>query len=226
MRRRPELVLAATLVLGLLVLLGVGFANVREEAFTLGVQPGGVAAVLMPGDRACQELIDVPEEFSEVELQLGTYRRAGAALELTVHERRGGGSVLGRGSLEGGYPDVSRQRISVGEVAADQQVAVCVEATAGPKVALYGNAGRAAPASTLRVNGKEVDADLTLVFHEADGRSLIAELPDMFDRAALFKGGWVGPWTFWLLTLAVLGLVPLALTRALRGLADGGSAQT
>ena len=218
MRRRPELVLWASLALAVVVLVVVGLATVRDDAFTLGVTPGVVAAVLYPGDRACQELIDVPEDFSEVELQLGTFRRAGAPLEISVHDRAGAGPVLGRGRLPGGYPDVSRQRVAVGEVAAGQRVAVCAESVGGPKVAIYGNAGAAAPDSPLRLRGRRVNRDLTLVFYEADGRSLIAEVPAMFDRASLFRSGWIGPWTYWLLALAAVTLVPFALGRALRGL--------
>ncbi|MEA2332387.1 MAG: hypothetical protein QOH58_2525 [Thermoleophilaceae bacterium] len=216
MRDRPELALAAVLGLALAVLLTVGLTDRRDEAFTLGVQPAGVVE-LKPGERACQEGIDVPADFSSVELQVGTFRREGSPLEVTVHERTGSGRLLGRGVLAGGYPDVSRQRADVGRVEAGQRVAVCVEARGPRKVGLYGNVARAAPGSTLRAEGRPVDADLTLVFH-GDERSVLGELPDMLSRAALFKAGWAGAWTFWLLTLAVVALVPLALGLAVRSL--------
>jgi hypothetical protein len=48
-------------------------------------------------------------------------------------------------------------------------------------------------------------------------RSALAQLPDSFERAALFHPGWVGAWTFWVLTAAVLLGVPALLVRALRG---------
>jgi hypothetical protein len=223
MRDRPQLTLAAVVALGLLVLIGVGLGDRSDEAFTLGVRPAGVAAELRPGNRACQERIEVPEDFSSVELQIGTYRRAGVPLDVSVTERTATGPRLGSGSLGGGYPDVSRQRVGVGEIDSGGQIAVCVENAGTRKVALYGNAGIAAPFSPLRVRGRVVDNDLTLIFHRSQERSLIAELPDSFDRASLFKAGWVGAWTFWLLGLAVVGLVPLVLALALRGLGrDGG----
>jgi hypothetical protein len=178
---------------------------------------------LRPGDQVCQEHIDVPESFFEVEFQVGTFRREGAPLALTVRERDDSGTVIGRGSLAGGYPDVTRQRVEVGEVGEGQQVAVCFESVGPPKLALYGNAAIASPTSTLRIEGKEAPTDVTVVFHQADERSLLGELPRMFERAALFKGGWVGPWAFWLLAAAVLVLVPLALAHALRGLPHIGS---
>jgi hypothetical protein len=217
MRDRPELTLAAVVAVGLLVLLGVGLTDRRDEAFSLGVRPAGVAAELRQGDRACEERVDASEDFSSVELQVGTYRRAGSPLELTVLEGTAAGRRLGAGTLPGGYPDVSRQRVEVGQIAAGRQVAVCVENRGPRKVALYGNAGIAAPFATLRVSGRPVDADLTLVFHRAEQRSLIAALPDALRHAALFKAGWVGAWTFWLLALAVVGLAPLVLVLAVRG---------
>jgi hypothetical protein len=223
MRDRPQLTLVAVVAAGLLVLIGVALTDRRDEAFTLGVRPAGVAAQLRPGDRACQERIDVPEDFSSVELQIGTYKREGVPLEVSVSERTAAGPRLESGSLNGGYPDVSRQRVEVGEIDSGRQIAVCIENGGTRKVALYGNSGVAAPFSTLRVGRRTVNTDLTLVFHRSEERSLIAELPDMFSRASLFKAGWVGAWTFWLLGLAAVGLVPLVLALALRGLGrDGG----
>jgi hypothetical protein len=223
MRDRPYLALVAVVAAGLAVLIGVALADRSDEAFTLGVRPAGVAAQLRPGDSACQEGIEVPEDFSSVELQVGTYHRAGVPLEVTVRERTASGPRLRSGSLDGGYPDVSRQRVEVGEVDAGPQIAVCVENGGTRRAALYGNSGVAAPFSTLRVGRRAVNNDLTLVFHRSEERSLIAELPDMFSRASLFKAGWVGAWTFWLLGLAAVGLVPLVLALALRGLPrDGG----
>lgn len=222
MRDRPELTLAAVVALGLAVLIAVGLADRRGEAFTLGVRPGGVGAELRPGQRACEERIEVPEQFSAIELQIGTYRRPGVPLELTVHDRTAAGRELGAGDLAGGYPDVSRQLVEVGSIGAGRQVAVCVRNAGSRRVALYGNAGIAAPFSTLRVEGRSVDNDLTLVFHRSGERSLLAALPGAFRHAALFKAGWVGAWTVWLVALAVVGLVPLALALALRSLRDDG----
>jgi hypothetical protein len=223
MRDRPQLTLVAVVAAGLLVLIGVGLTDRSDEAFTLGVRSAGVAAELRPGSRACEERIEVPEDFSSVELQIGTYRRPGPPLEVSVRERTAAGPELGRGSLDGGYPDVSRARIGVGDIDAGRQIAVCVENGGERRVALYGNAGVAAPFSTLRVRGRRVDNDLTLVFYRSEKRSLVAELPDVFSHASLFKAGWVGAWTFWLLGLAAIGLVPLVLALALRGLGrDGG----
>ena len=46
---------------------------------------------------------------------------------------------------------------------------------------------------------------------EGERASIISQLPTLFERMALFRPSWVGPWTYWLLFLVV---VPRA--RALR----------
>ena len=56
--------------------------------------------------------------------------------------------------------------------------------------------------------------------------TLLSDIPTVFERAALFRPGWVGVWTFWLLAAALLGAFPLAalaLTRAID--ADGRAAE-
>jgi hypothetical protein len=54
-------------------------------------------------------------------------------------------------------------------------------------------------------------------------RSLIALLPDMAERASVFRAGWVGPWTYLVLALLVLVAVPALLAR---GLARAGAEDT
>jgi hypothetical protein len=216
--RRPAIVFAAIVTIAVLGLAAVALTDRQDEAFTLGVAPATVAADLGPDARACQEGIDVPSSFSTIEVQVGTYERPGEPLTVTVHEENGSGRLLAWGSLPGGYPDVSRPMIQVSPgVDSGQRVAVCVEARGARRTALYGNAGVAAPASSLRVDDRAVDTDLALVFRSGE-RSLAAELPDTFGRAALFKASWIGPWTFCLLGLAVLVLVPVALLLAMRQL--------
>jgi hypothetical protein len=41
-------------------------------------------------------------------------------------------------------------------------------------------------------------------------------VPQAFERAALFRPAWVGPWTFWLLLGLVAAGVPLLLAAAYR----------
>ena len=62
---------------------------------------------------------------------------------------------------------------------------------------------------------RDLFSDLSVVFLHDSRRSVLSQLPDVFDRASVFRPGWVGPWLFWLLSAAVLLGVPLLLARAL-----------
>jgi hypothetical protein len=44
---------------------------------------------------------------------------------------------------------------------------------------------------------------------------MLATLPHAFERASVFRPGWVGPWLYWLLAAAVLLGIPVLLARAL-----------
>lgn len=209
--RRLVVAFLAPYLAGLAVLGGVALASRSDGAFTLGVVPGGFVP-LAPAQVACESGVDVPEPFDRVQPLVGTYRRPGPPLRAEV--RTPAGRLLGRGIRAGGYPDTSRVSILVGHVAAGQRVSVCVWSPTG-RVALYSNRGGSAPAATFTRAGQPIDVDVDLRFGRAP-RSRLSELPEMLRHAALFKAGGVGPWTLWLLLVAILvGAPALALGAAL-----------
>ena len=61
---------------------------------------------------------------------------------------------------------------------------------------------------------------MTVVFLTDERHSMLAQLPDVFERASVFRPGWVGPWVFWLLMALTLIGVPLLLARALADSSD------
>jgi hypothetical protein len=208
---------------GLLALALVAGGDSRALAFTLGVPPTQVGAELRPGQTACQAPVLVSSEFSRVRFQVGTYGRSGEPLELVVRSLRSG-RALGQGRLRGGYPDGSQRSVPVGRVAPEEPVEVCIRNAGEHKAALYGSVTAAAPGTDARVAGAETGTDLTLVFERAEPRSMLATVPDIFRRASVFRPGWVGSWTFWVLALLVGAGVPalLALALALARVSDGG----
>jgi hypothetical protein len=213
MRRAAVIVCLAVFAAGVAAVLIVGATDRRALAFTLGVIPGpDPAAKLQAGQEACERGIDVPEKFDRIQLQVGTYRRPGPPLDVTVTDSRG--ARLGADRIPAGYPDVSQQFARVGDVPAGRRITVCVRALRGP-VALYGNAGVAAPESTLTVAGKPKDNDLTLRFLR-EPRSTLSRVPEMFRHAALFKVSWLGAWAFWILAALVLLATPALAVVALR----------
>ena len=61
--------------------------------------------------------------------------------------------------------------------------------------------------------------DIAMVFPRAKSKTVLELVPQIFSRAALFRPGIVGPWTYWLLAALILFAAPLLLARAAR-LAD------
>lgn len=214
--RRAALIAFAVLALAGAGLVAVaGASRERTLAFTLGAPSSMPAVVLQPRDVACQGPIAVAAAFDGVELQPGTFRAPGSQLALVVR-RLPGGEPIARGRLAAGYPDVKRETIHVGAVPAGGYVDVCVTNAGARRTALYGSGDAAARTSTATLDGKPAGADIDLVFRTRP-RSTLALVPQMLQRMALFRGGWVGPWLYWLLLAAVLLGVPALLARALAG---------
>jgi hypothetical protein len=213
--RRAAVTLLAVTALGLAGLAVTAAGDGRELAFTIGVVPTTPAATLAPGETVCQSPISVSEAFSRVGLRTGGPRGEGQPLAVSVRAA-GATRILGEGRLGGGFPDQANLTTAVGPVAAGQRIALCVRNTGNRAAIVYGNAAGAAPPSEARQGGRTLDTDLAVVFLKERERSMLSELPDVFERASLFRPGWVGPWTFWALSVLVLLGVPLLLARALR----------
>jgi hypothetical protein len=82
------------------------------------------------------------------------------------------------------------------------------------RTAVYGNTLAASPLSGASIGRRQLDTDVAVVFLD-DRRSMLAWLPRAFERASVFRPGFVGAWLFWALAAAVLIGVPLLLARAL-----------
>jgi hypothetical protein len=223
MRRPPARV--AALFAGVVVLAVAVAALVRtDDAFTLGVTNGGAVAPLRPGATACQTGIVVPPHagFDRIVFSLGTYGRSGPPVDVAVRDDATH-AVLAHGRLAGGYPDIGRapeHTVRVGDVAAGRHIAVCFTDRGDRRVAVYGNAGIASRPTSAVVAGKPADADLNVRF-EREPRSVLSLAPAIAERAALFRPGWVGAWTYALLAALMLLVVPALLVRALQDATAG-----
>lgn len=219
MRRLALLVVVAAGVAALLV---VQFTQSTKLAFTLGAAPQAAIAKLKAGQQICQRSINVPPHagFDRVALQIGTNHHPGSALGVVV--RRHGGGVLGRGALAGGYPDIplhgGYREIVTGHVAADQPIDVCVANQGSRTVTLYGSGALANRTSDATLDGRPAQYDVAMVFR-TEKRSRGSQLGHVFARAALFRPGFAGAWTYWVLAALVVLAVPALLWRSL-GVAD------
>ena len=214
MRRAGIPALLATACAGILAFAVTAAGDSRDVAFTLGVVPAGAVAVLNPGEAACQSPISVPAEFDGVRFQVGTYGKPGPPLAIAIRSLESDRRLAG-GRLSGGYPDVSQLSVAVGQVRASQRVEVCVRNVGARRAALYGNVGLAAGETEARIGARRLGTDLSLVFERDEPRSLLSLVPDIFERASVFRPVWVGAWTFWILAGALLAGVPVLLALAL-----------
>ena len=219
MRRAGVIALLLATGFGVLALFGVAARDDRDLAFTIGVRPTIPAATLAPGVSVCQTGITVPDPFTRVRVRAGSPVGPGQPLDLRVLEV-GSNRELAHGHLPGGYPNPTEESARVGRVAAGQRIAVCVRNTGRQRALLYGNTAAAALPSEAWIKARRLDTDVALVFLTDERHSMLALLPDVFERASVFRPGWVGPWVFWLLMALTLIGVPLLLARALADSSD------
>lgn len=219
MRRTWSATFVAVVAAGLAGLLLTAVIEQRDLAFTLGVQPAQVAAVLKPGDQVCQRPLYASAEAADVRFKVGTYGRPGGPLDVTTRSLPNG-SVVNTGAVSGGYADNSTLRAPVAGVKEGEVISLCLLNRGSRRLALYGGAPQAARTSAAFVNGKNANTDLTLIFERSHSRSMLSALPDVFRHAALWHPGWVGAWTFWVLLVVMATGVPLLLWRALAGVEE------
>jgi hypothetical protein len=200
------LVLLAVALVGLLGLFAEAAGDKRDLAFTLGVVPNIPAASLRPGATVCQGPIDVPDDFSRIRFRTGGELDQRLVVSVLAYPS---GRVLATGRATSTDPSAA-----VGKVGAEQKVAVCVRNAGSRQISLFGNAGQASSLSAAVLNRRVLDNDVAFTFVD-ERRSMLAQLPRAFERAGVFRPGFVGPWLYWVLAGAVLLGIPLLLARAL-----------
>jgi len=213
-RASPPALLLTLVVAGLVALLVVSLQPRRQTVLSLGVQPLLVAVEIPAGGRACQRGLVAPESFDAVRLSIGTFFGPGQPLSVEIVGP--GGTVRARGRLAGGYPDIGRApstRVLLAAPAPPGPLDVCVANRGSRRLALFGNGAAASPTFAER-RGRRLPADASIVLERRASASWLSLAPDMARRAALFRPGWVGTWTYWLLAALVLLAGPLLLGRA------------
>lgn len=213
---------AAVMAVGLVALVAVSLTQRSSLVYSLGVNPGPGAAQLGPGVRACQGPVRVPSgaAFDHVGFLLTPVGESTLPVRVEVREADGG-RTLASGTLEPRYAafDPSHPReelVDVGRVQTDDPIELCLVGDPDGEggAVVIGQAGIASPTTSATLDGKPIAGDLAFDLRTHD-RSLAALLPDMADRASQFRAGWVTPWVYLVLALAILVGAPLLLARAL-----------
>lgn len=197
---------------------GVAVVAARDErpvAFTTNVRPAQVVIEVHPGEQACQGSIQAGAEFDAVELLLGTGHRPGPPLSVSVRETYTT-RVVSTGRLPAGARDNQGATVQLDRpVAEGTDFDVCVRNDGRNEVAFYGGPTHEAPGHSF-VGSRPGTGDMRIIFRRTEPRTALAQVPDMFERAALFRPEPVGTWAFWALLVAVAGGIPLLLALALR----------
>lgn len=227
--RAGVLAVAVMAVVGLFVLLIAAGSDGRSTAFSLDIPPSVPVTVVHKGEATCQGPITVPAAFRYVRPWISPSDASGrtpagpvsgSAIDVTVRDAATN-APLASGSIGGQYASEISPTVSLTRpVPAGRRVRVCLRSRGPgtvdlmgaplPNVALVGDDGTASGAG---------QAALALLFLRPHSQSLLSLLPTVFSRASLFRPGWIGPWTYWLLSAALLGtfvLAGVAVTRAAR----------
>jgi hypothetical protein len=210
--RSASLAFAVVCVVGIAGVIAAALDE-RRLAFTLGVQPALVAAMLQPGDTACQGPIAAPADAGAVRFPVGTGGAAGPPLTVSVRTVAG---VAGRATVPAGYRGRAVVNASLPGIEKGRRIALCVRNAGSRPVALYGGPPQASRTSALRLGGRETNTDAALVFERSESTSMLSLLPDAIERATLFKAGWIGEGLLWALAILLVTAVPAALVLGLR----------
>ena len=227
MRSRAGLLLVATALLGVAALIVGRAFDERPFQQRDGVFIAHPVAVLSVGHTACQGPIGLADDTSAVTFNPGTpHAVPGPRIDTTVTDHYSG-AVLAHGRVAAGYDPRRAQTVEfTPPVKANSQVDICFRDAGPGMIHLYGDTrqGDVHPSlssSVASIDGRTLpNDDISMVFPRRHPKSVLALVPEMFERASLFRPGFVGPWLYWLLAgLLILG-APLLLARALTGATD------
>ena len=213
--RSARAVVAGITIGGVILVAAIALLHRTSLAFTPGVVPATSVVTLGPAQQACQQPVDVPDggEFDRVRVVVGA--RGGSPAPLRVAVRGADGRVLAAGTVAGDYGARSERRVRLDRTVHPGRVSVCVANAGTGATNVFGNTDAAARTSTAFRDGRPLHADLSFVFERAP-HSLASELPDILDRAALFRAPWLGSWIYVVLAALLLVVAPWLLVRAVQ----------
>lgn len=188
-------------VIGLGGLLLAAAVDRRPVAFSLNEQLIRPLATITRGQSACEGPIAAQSAFAGIRAFIGTDPPSGGTLTLLVRSPAGATLSARDISARGGN---STYTVGLGRtIAAGATVDVCLRNSGSFRAAFFG-AARADRHVTLTIAGRRTTDEASLLFLTPHPPTLLGDLPTLFARAALFRPGWVGVWTFWLLLAGLL----------------------
>jgi hypothetical protein len=228
MRRRVALPLAGVFVLVVAAMIVRAGSDGRPLQQGLGVFVLQNQVTLNSGHEGCQGPIGLTDRTARVEFNPGTpHAERGPAVMTLIRDARTS-QVLARGKLAAGFDPRVPQTVSFAPaMPANAVVDVCFRNLGPGQVLLFGDTAFGTSrvgflgvhptivTSSASLDGQDLpNHDIAMVFPRPKPKSVLALVPEMFQRAALFRPHWLGAWTYWLLAALVLLATPLLLARA------------
>jgi hypothetical protein len=171
-----------------------------------------VALDVVPPDAAiCVSDIAIEQHSQEARFQVGTFGRPGPPLDVIVT----GVGYRTATQVRGGYADNAVQALPIRPPSGDQLVRVCVHNRGSDKIALYAANDSARSRARVDVDGKLLRATPALAFYEASDRSIAKRVPITVERMSTFRGPLGHEWLIWLVLVAFVVVLPLAIGAAL-----------
>jgi hypothetical protein len=214
----------ALVVAGLIV---GGLNEHRRTAFSVDVPAATPVARLTAGRPVCQRPVSVPSAFSAVRLWIASRSLHPVPVTLSVRGRGrtpfdiGGQLSMPAGVVPGALTSATAnfgRTVSAGAL-----IELCLRAAGGGPLYLFG-AGPTIGSGVISPAPSAGPQAASLVFLSPHSRSVLALLPTMLDRAALFRPTWMGAWTYWVLLAGLVAAVLLlGASVAATARADAGS---
>jgi hypothetical protein len=210
--RRPLLLSLTVVAVAVIVLVILGLHAERTQVLSLRVPDSETVATLTPRSAACEG----PVGAATGSIQAATIWGASVSRRTTleVYARSGAGGIVARGRAPAGTVAATQTVDLVPQTHRNHQVTICVRDAGTAPFMLLGSATN--PGVRTTIGGKRTSAQFSLALL-GPRRSTFSGLPLAFSRAALFRPGWVGSWTFWVLLAGLLvaaGLIATAVMAA------------
>jgi 4-amino-4-deoxy-L-arabinose transferase-like glycosyltransferase len=183
----------------------MAFELARPREFLTGTNNTGVDGTVLhvqPGQQLCVGALDIPGGTGRLRMRLGPSGTTTVATDVVARGRaqRGTIALAARGGPAGSAPTTLDVPVELERGATGR---LCVTPS-GP-IDVAGRRGLEPGQAAPLLGGKPVDARVAVWFHPPAGerRSLLAQMPDMFDRASRFRPAIVGPLTYAVLLLVL-----------------------
>lgn len=166
---------------------------------------------IAPGQYICMNNIVAEQHSHQARFQVGTYKKPGPALELTI-EAPGYRTVARQPP---GYADNAVIALPIRAPVRPTLVTACITNRGKTKIALYSAQDRAHSKAGVWTEGTPLPATPAFGFWEGRGASIVDRAGLTVERMSTFRGFLGHPWLIWLL-LVLFGVgMPVALGVAL-----------